>query len=190
VGRYPVAVLVDFGCARRLDLPTLVAELRPEAWSSEQLWGNPLHAAPELQLEHIRVRHSGGNARFDFSKQPVFELGVLAYEICAGEHPVASYPAVLECAEADLRHLPEDYPADFAVLCRRMVRRELTLVRPCACAPPPLSSTGCSHLFTCCRTGFAVAEKVIAVVSAPCLCWFLACMWHVPPGLSGPCEAY
>ncbi len=119
---YPTAVLADFGCARRLDGEGMTVTLPPTVWSSEQLWGNPAHAAPELQAEHARVRRQGGAARLDFSKQAVFELGVLAYEVCTGVHPVLDYPMVLEYGPEDIAALPEVYPPEFAALCRRMVR--------------------------------------------------------------------
>ena len=119
---YPTAVVADFGCARRLDVEGMTATLPPSVWSSEQLWGNPAHAAPELQAEHARVRRQGGAARLDFSKQAVFELGVLAYEVCTGVHPVLDYPMVLEYGPEDIAALPEVYPPEFAALCRRMVR--------------------------------------------------------------------
>jgi hypothetical protein len=35
-------------------------------------------------------------------EQPSFELGVLAYEVCTGEHPVPDYLTVLEYAAEDL----------------------------------------------------------------------------------------
>jgi serine/threonine protein kinase len=115
-------VLVDFGLARRLAMEDMVAILPPAAWSSEQLWGNPAHAAPELQLELKRVGRVGGPARLDYSKQPVFELGVLAYELCAGEHPVPGYPTVLEYGPEELEEVPAVYPGELAALCRSMVR--------------------------------------------------------------------
>jgi hypothetical protein len=34
--------------------------------------------------------------------QPPFELGVLAYEVCTGEHPVPDYPMNLDYAVGDL----------------------------------------------------------------------------------------
>ena len=34
--------------------------------------------------------------------QPSFELGVLAYEVCTGEHPVPDYPVDLDYAAEDL----------------------------------------------------------------------------------------
>ena len=119
---YPQAVLVDFGLARRLDVEDMVATLPRAVWSSEQLWGNPAHAAPELQVELKRVRRVGGPARLDLSKQPVFELGVLAYELCAGEHPVPGYPTVLEYGLEDLGEVPAVYPEELVALCRSMVR--------------------------------------------------------------------
>jgi serine/threonine protein kinase len=125
---YPTAVLADFGCARRLDVEGMTATLPPTVWSSEQLWGNPAHAAPELHAEQARVRRQGGVARLDFSKQPVFELGVLAYEVCAGVHPVVDYSVTLEYGPDDVAALPEEYPPEFTDLCRHMVGRARVVV--------------------------------------------------------------
>ena len=49
----PQAVLANFGLVRRLESEDMVVTLSPGVWSSEQLWGNPAHASPELQLTHI-----------------------------------------------------------------------------------------------------------------------------------------
>ncbi len=119
---HPQAVLANFGLVRRLENEDMVVTLSPGVWSSEQLWGNPAHAAPELQLELQRVGRVGGPARLDYSKQPVFELGVLAYELCAGEYPVPGYPQVLEYDAEDVEEIPAVYPVELVALCRSMVR--------------------------------------------------------------------
>jgi serine/threonine protein kinase len=120
---YPIPVLVDFGHARQLPDESMVEELSKRDVNNRR-WGNTPHIAPELLLEYQRVQVESGPARLDFSKQPVFELGVLAYEICAGEHPFEDYPASLDDGEAflELRALQDTYPPEFVDLCRRMVR--------------------------------------------------------------------
>jgi hypothetical protein len=46
-----------------------------------------------------------------FCVQPSFELGVLAYELCTGEHPVHDYPV-------DLDYAAEDLPGTVSPWCR------------------------------------------------------------------------
>ena len=150
-GPCPVAVLVDFGCTRRLDLATMVAELRPEVWSTQQLWGNALHIAPELHQEYTRVRSIGGNGRFNFTKQPTFELGVLAYEICRGRCPIDGYPTHVGYGPDDIEALEGPYPPEFTDLCARMVSCRKALVvllrRACLLVPPtPPPTPRCKHV--------------------------------------------
>jgi serine/threonine protein kinase len=118
---FPVPVLVDFGLARKLHDSSLALVCPTAVWSSEQLWGNPAHVAPELLREHQRVRRHGGTATFNFSKQATFELGVLAYEICAGEHPIDGYPAVVDYTEEDVVPFPAEYPEALRAVCAPLV---------------------------------------------------------------------
>ena len=97
--------------------------------STGQIWGNGLHVAPELQTAgtmRAQLQQSTDDMAFDFTKQPVFALGVLLYEMCmGGEHPVPNYPSIdlatgqhREPAEA----LPDGvYPAAFVALVHEMV---------------------------------------------------------------------
>jgi serine/threonine protein kinase len=119
---YPVPVLVDFGLARRLHDSSLALVCPTAVWAGEQLWGNQAHVAPELLREHQRVLRHGGTATFNFSKQATFELGVLAYEICAGEHPIGGYPAVVDYTEEDVVPFPVEYPEALRAVCAPLVR--------------------------------------------------------------------
>lgn len=120
---YPVPVLVDFGLARRLHDVGLALVCPSTVWANEQLWGNQAHAAPELLQEHHRVLRHGGLATFSFSMQASFELGVLAFEVCMGEHPVVGYPATLDYDPDDggVLALPDVYPEPFRTLCAALV---------------------------------------------------------------------
>jgi len=88
-------VLIDFGTSCRLN----------ERMSSKLLvsdtgvilgpsWGNACHIAPELHSAlgaAMRVRREHP-VELDYSRQSVFELGVLGFEIVNGSHPVPDYP--------------------------------------------------------------------------------------------------
>jgi hypothetical protein len=116
---YPVAVLMDFGCVRR----ALASQGYTQRVGQDvQPWGNPAHVAPELQLALKRARREGTPADLNFSKQPAFELGVLAFEVCAGEHPLAAYPAQLRYTLSDGPSLPAEYSSELSALCRSLVR--------------------------------------------------------------------
>ena len=93
-------VLGDFGTACELTenftAPVNVAETGYVLSSS---WGNPSHIAPEL---HTQV-NVAVNARkrqlidLDYSKQSIYELGVLVYNIVDGNGPIIDYPS--SCTE-------------------------------------------------------------------------------------------
>ena len=70
-------IICDFGHAKKLN-PQKQAYLL----SLSSLGGNPQHLAPEIKLVDNRVAQW-----VDFSKQPSFELGMLAHEIIFGETP-------------------------------------------------------------------------------------------------------
>jgi hypothetical protein len=97
-GTIPVPVLVDFGSVQRLPQGTSWSMSLPLYTPAP--WGNSNHVAPELYAEFALAKAGGRAAVLDFSKQPVFELGVLAYEILCGAHPVDGYPhvALASCA--------------------------------------------------------------------------------------------
>jgi len=96
-------VVSDFGTACTLapDLKDLMA-VGPGGNPLSSMWGNQAHIAPELHsaLNHaILAQRSSPKAshrleiEIDFSGQPVFELGVLAFEIVLGTTPIDDYPA-------------------------------------------------------------------------------------------------
>ena len=88
-------VLIDFGMSCRLNeqrrSTVLVSDtggvLGPQ-------WGNPQHIAPELHsaLESAMGANRRQEVELDYSRQAVFELGVLGFEIVNGCHPVLEYP--------------------------------------------------------------------------------------------------
>jgi hypothetical protein len=60
-----------------------------------------------------------------FDKQPSFELGVIAFEMCAGCHPVEDYLTAGKhmrgYTAADIADLPDVYPGEFTTLVRSLV---------------------------------------------------------------------
>ena len=57
-------------------------------------WGNDAHTAPELHslLQPALSQRRAAMIEMDYSKQGVFELGVLAFEVLIGSLPIAGYP--------------------------------------------------------------------------------------------------
>ncbi len=139
-GTIPVPVIVDFGSIQRL--PQGVDWSISWSLGAPIPWGNNNHVAPELYAEFFLAKADGRAAALDFSKQPVFELGVLAYEILGGAHPIDGYPHVAVASpisgagagagvaggsgltEYAVMDLPSVYPAALRDLCRRMVARD------------------------------------------------------------------
>ncbi|XP_065196441.1 uncharacterized protein LOC135827931 [Sycon ciliatum] len=63
----------DFGCAVRLDDASMKMKMFPNMPKG----GNPAHLAPEV----LNAEYDGTDAYCDYSKQPVFELGVMIFEM-------------------------------------------------------------------------------------------------------------
>jgi len=88
-------VLIDFGTSCRLNdrmtSTTLVSDTGVILGAS---WGNASHIAPELHSALGSATRARREVRveLDYSRQSVFELGVLAFEIVNGSHPVEGYP--------------------------------------------------------------------------------------------------
>ena len=88
-------VLIDFGTSCRLN-----DEMKDVVAVSERgrllgaSWGNAEHIAPELHSAVGSATRARREVRveLDYSRQSVFELGVLAFEIVNGCHPVEGYP--------------------------------------------------------------------------------------------------
>jgi hypothetical protein len=130
-------VLIDFGCVKTLPSDDLTYPANVVI--NPAPWGNADHIAPELHVELARARAMRREALLNFTGQPAFELGVLAYEICLGEHPIDNYPRSILEAEgltsvggsgvgldpaafaASLPRLPSEYPAELEALCRRLL---------------------------------------------------------------------
>ena len=65
------------------------------------MWGNEAHIAPELHSllgSTLRQRQTT-TIKMDYSKQGVFELGVLGFEVLIGSGPIEGYPA--SCTDRD-----------------------------------------------------------------------------------------
>jgi len=87
-------VLIDFGMSCRLnDDMKSIMNAGPGVVLGPA-WGNPSHIAPELHsaLGSAMRTNRRQEVELDYSRQSVFELGVLGFEIVNGSHPVSGYP--------------------------------------------------------------------------------------------------
>ncbi len=70
-----------------------------------------------------------------FDKQPSFELGVIAFEMCAGCHPVEDYLVkgknMRGYTAADIADLPDVYPGEFTTLLKSLVAFEPGMLIEC-----------------------------------------------------------
>jgi len=85
-------VLIDFGTSCRLS-----DDMKPILHTGVVLgahWGNASHIAPELHsaLGSAVRANLRQELELDYSRQSVFELGVVGFEIVNGCHPVEGYP--------------------------------------------------------------------------------------------------
>ena len=108
VGTAVRTVLVGFGCAvsRGPGPADMDDEMRILATVGTNFrLGNQAHLAPEVLHALVRKshlpRHSTEEIVIPLAAQPSFALGVLLFEISAGEHPLPGYPNVVgEMADA------------------------------------------------------------------------------------------
>ena len=108
VGTAVRTVLVGFGCAvsRGAGPADMDDEMRILATVGTSFrLGNQTHLAPEVLDALVRKghlpRHSTEEIVIPLAAQPSFALGVLLFEISAGEHPFPGYPNVVgEMADA------------------------------------------------------------------------------------------
>jgi len=88
-------VLIDFGTSCRLsdDMKDVVVVSQAGKLLGPS-WGNPSHIAPELHSALGSAMRGRGRqeVELDYSRQSVFELGALGFEIVNGCHPVSEYP--------------------------------------------------------------------------------------------------
>jgi len=88
-------VIGDFGCACELN-ENLCSTMAVSDTGSllTPKWGNDAHTAPELhsRLQPALSQRRAAMIEMDYSKQGVFELGVLAFEVLIGSVPIAGYP--------------------------------------------------------------------------------------------------
>jgi len=87
-------VLIDFGSSCRLSHDMKSTIVVDGAVVLGNMWGNATHIAPELHSALGSATRAGGRqeVELDYSRQSVFELGVLAFEIVNGDLPVSEYP--------------------------------------------------------------------------------------------------
>jgi len=88
-------VLIDFGTSCRLsdDMKDVVVVSEAGKLLGAS-WGNQSHIAPELHSALGSAMRGRRETRLelDYSRQSVFELGALGFEIVNGCHPVSEYP--------------------------------------------------------------------------------------------------
>jgi len=125
-------VLIDFGtsCRLRNDMKDVVAVSETGKILGAS-WGNPAHIAPELHsaLGSAMRANRRQEVELDYSRQSVFELGVLAFEIVNGCHPVGRYPnsvtslsGTVQYGDDDIAHIsPDRLGEEQASMLRRAV---------------------------------------------------------------------
>jgi len=126
-------VLIDFGTSCRLNdrmrSTTLVSDTGVILGPS---WGNVEHIAPEIHSALGSATRSRREVRveLDYSRQSVFELGVLAFEIVNGCHPIEGYPGsvtsrstgMIEYGDDDIARIsPDRLGSEQASMLRRAV---------------------------------------------------------------------
>jgi len=131
-------VITDFGTACKLspDLKSTTVVGLGGAVISSSLWGNPHHIAPELHSTLGAAMNAQRSAReacgveLDYSKQAVFELGVLGFEIVNGSGPIDGYPEsvanrttrTVRYDDSHIAEIPRDrLRADLGAMLRTMV---------------------------------------------------------------------
>ena len=133
-------VVSDFGTACTLgpDLKDVMA-IGPGGNVLSTVWGNQVHIAPELHsaLGHAILAQQSSpktlsqlGVEIDYSRQSVFELGVLAFEIVLGTTPIDDYPAsvtdrttgIVRYKDSEIARIPTDrLGVDQASMLQRMV---------------------------------------------------------------------
>lgn len=89
-------VLSDFGTACEVDESFRFSITVSETGRAlGDVWGNMAHIAPELHdsLNHALRAKKRHDVELDYSKQYIFELGIIAYEIILGDLPLENYPS-------------------------------------------------------------------------------------------------
>ena len=131
-------VLIDFTHSCRLshDMKSRLP-VPDRGWFLSPSWGNQAHIAPELHsalgsalAPALRAERRQEEVELDYSRQSVFELGVLAFEIVNGDLPVSGYPfsvtsqstRVVEYCDADIARIsPYQLSEEQASMLRRAV---------------------------------------------------------------------
>jgi len=122
-------IVSDFGTACQLNerLRCTVRVSDTGALLSSSL-GNPAHIAPELHatLAAAKAARRACEVELDYSKQAVFELGVLGFEIVTGTGPIEDYPSPsFEYRDDQIATIPEErLGRDQAEMLRRAISFE------------------------------------------------------------------
>jgi hypothetical protein len=157
----------------RLDDDTMTTVV-PSALLGSVSVGNVMHMSPELRCEWARASRDRNVATLRFDKQPVFELGALAFETCCGERfPVRGYAERPDYRDADVDSVPVaapgvrlgGYPQPWVDLCSAMVRRDPAARPSLAQVRRRTSWEPCARVCDCAW----VCVLVFACVSA-CVC--------------------
>ena len=90
--------------------------------------GNMAHLAPEILNANTRVQQPGTHERVSYAKQPVFEAGVLLFELITGHHPLGNYPNAQRDPVTSLitynngvGQIHDDYPGPLKDILPRMI---------------------------------------------------------------------
>jgi len=133
----------DFGTACELDegLKLTISVTNTGRVVSGSMWGNEAHIAPELHSALNAAKASGRamQVELDFSKQAVYELGIVGYEVVTGEGPLnGEYPSSLVARGSRGASSRIEYGDDQITLIReeRLEREQASMLkRMVACDP-------------------------------------------------------
>ena len=117
VSREGQLCLCDFGCAHQFSGNDFLMEYR----HGNVVGGNKAHLAPEILTQYNKMKSDPYlQEEIDYSKQEAWAVGVLAYEMAMGRHPLVDYPlgntssgGVVTYKHKGIPLLPSNYPNAF-----------------------------------------------------------------------------